>query len=256
MNLFFNQNLAKDYQSSQQKIRVMTEAWLAENAYCVNCATHPIKKVENNQPVKDFYCPHCHEQFELKSKNSKQIGKVISDGAYRTMLDRIQALDNPNFLFLSYQKSDYSVHQLILIPKHFFSPEMIIRRKPLSPTARRAGWEGCNIDLRFVPMSGRIALIDRQQIIPPEQVYQQWQKNLFLRNEKVQSRGWLMAIMTCIDRLVENEFSLQQMYAFEAELQQLFPNNLHVKDKIRQQLQFLRDRNMIEFIGRGRYRKR
>ncbi len=33
------------------------------------------------------------------------------------------------------------------------------------------------------------------------------------------------------------------------------PDNYHVEDKIRQQLQMLRDNEIIEFIGKGHYRK-
>ena len=45
------------------------------------------------------------------------------------------------------------------------------------------------------------------------------------------------------------------MYEFENKLSIQFPQNNHIKDKIRQQLQILRDQNMIEFIGRGLYKK-
>ena len=45
------------------------------------------------------------------------------------------------------------------------------------------------------------------------------------------------------------------MYEFETQLSIQFPENNHIKDKIRQQLQILRDQNMIEFVGRGIYRK-
>ena len=34
---FFNQNLAEDYKSETQKIRVMSESWLQEYGYCVRC---------------------------------------------------------------------------------------------------------------------------------------------------------------------------------------------------------------------------
>lgn len=60
--------------------------------------------------------------------------------------------------------------------------------------------------------------------------------------------------MKCIDQLPE-EFTLSQMYEFENKLSIQFPQNNHIKDKIRQQLQILRDQNMIEFIGRGLYKK-
>jgi type II restriction enzyme len=35
----------------------------------------------------------------------------------------------------------------------------------------------------------------------------------------------------------------------------LHPENRHVRDKLRQQLQVLRDLGLIEFLGRGRYRR-
>jgi len=51
------------------------------------------------------------------------------------------------------------------------------------------------------------------------------------------------------------EFSLSEVYAFESVLSQMHPQNHNVKAKIRQQLQFLRDKNIIEFLGNGMYRK-
>ena len=48
------------------------------------------------------------------------------------------------------------------------------------------------------------------------------------------------------------EFTL---YNKEIELQKLFPDNNHIKDKIRQQLQFIRDDGVIVFHGNGKYEK-
>ena len=41
---------------------------------------------------------------------------------------------------------------------------------------------------------------------------------------------------------------------FEERLSRLYPGNHNVRPKIRQQLQVLRDRGWLEFVGRGRYR--
>jgi type II restriction enzyme len=49
---------------------------------------------------------------------------------------------------------------------------------------------------------------------------------------------------------------LDDVYAFEGELRSRYPQNKHVKPKIRQQLQVLRDKGYIDFLGNGRYRKR
>ena len=254
MNLYFNTDLAKGDKSPAQIARVLTENWLGENAYCPSCGCAHITKAINNRPVLDFDCPDCAEQFELKSKQAKSAGKIINDGAYSTMMQRIQAAYNPNFFFLSYNKADYSVRQLMLVPKHFFTPEMIIRRKPLPETAKRAGWIGCNINIGALPNSGKILLVDKGIVMPSETVHRQWQQNLFLRQQKNEGKGWLLAVMRCVEVLPE-QFTLAQMYAFENVLQQQFPANRHIKDKIRQQLQLLRNQGILEFSARGQYRK-
>ncbi len=131
---------------------------------------------------------------------------------------------------------------------------MIIKRKPLSITAKRAGWVGCNVDLRKVPESGKVFLVKDQQVIPRDNVTKHFQKTLFLREQTIASRGWTLDIWQCIDRL-DTDFSLNQVYAFANLLKLKHPENNHVKDKIRQQLQVLRDKGIIEFTGRGHYRK-
>ncbi|MBA6244875.1 MULTISPECIES: DpnI domain-containing protein [Psychrobacter] len=252
MNLHFNQSLAKNYHSEPQKVRVLSEAWVKENSYCTNCSAQSLAEFANNKPVADFYCENCNEQYELKSKKAK-LSNVVNDGAYKTMIERINSKNNPSFFFLTYSK-EYTVNNFLIIPKHFFTPDIIVKRKPLSVTAKRAGWVGCNIDLRQVPESGKVFLVKDQQVIPRENVTQQFQKTLFLRKQSMASRGWTLDVWQCIDRL-DTHFSLKQVYGFADELQLKHPENNHVKDKIRQQLQVLRDKGIIEFVSRGHYRK-
>ena len=252
MDLNFNQQLAKDYTSPSQIIRVLSENWVASQAYCPNCSTQPLSEFANNQPVADFYCAHCAEQYELKSKKAK-LSHIINDGAYDTMIERINSENNPSFFFLTYS-AQFTVNNFLIIPKQFFTPDIIIKRKPLSVNARRAGWVGCNIDLRQVPDSGKVFLVKNQQVLPRETVTQHFQKTLFLRGQSTDSRGWTLDIWQCIDRL-DATFSLKQVYAFTEELKLKHPDNNHIPDKIRQQLQVLRDKGIIEFVGRGRYQK-
>ena len=202
MNLNFNQSLAKKYKSEPQKIRVLSEDWVAKQSYCPNCNAEPLAAFTNGQPVADFYCANCDEQYELKSKKAK-LSNLINDGAYDTMIERINSKDNPSFFFLTYSQ-EYRVNNFLIIPKQFFKPDMIIKRKPLSVTAKRAGWVGCNIDLRKVPESGKVFLIKDQQVIPRDNVTEQFQKTLFLRTQSIASRGWTLDILQCIDKLEAN----------------------------------------------------
>lgn len=169
------------------------------------------------------------------------------------MLARINSDDNPSFFFLTYSP-EFTVNNFLIIPKQFFKPEIIIKRKPLAATAKRAGWVGCKIDLSQVPESGKVFLVKDKTVIARDTVTQQFQKTLFLRQQSLDSRGWTLDVWQCIDRLDE-KFTLKQVYAFADELQLKHPDNNHVKDKIRQQLQVLRDKGIIEFLGRGHYRK-
>ena len=252
MNLNFNQSLAANYKSPSQIIRVLSESWVANQGYCPNCNAEPLAEFANGKPVADFYCTNCSEEYELKSKKA-ELSNIINDGAYDTMIERINSEDNPSFFLLTYSQ-EYRVNNFLIIPKHFFKSDMIIKRKPLSATAKRAGWVGCNIDLRKVPESGKVFLVKNQQVIPRGNVTEQFQKTLFLRTQSIASRGWTLDVWQCIDRLDAN-FFLNQVYAFADLLKLKHPENNHIPDKIRQQLQVLRDRGIIEFLGSGHYRK-
>lgn len=67
--------------------------------------------------------------------------------------------------------------------------------------------------------------------------------------------GWLEDVLDCVNRITDDVFILDDIYTFEEELQEKYPKNNHVKDKIRQKLQVLRDNGYIEFMGNGEYRK-
>ncbi len=70
--------------------------------------------------------------------------------------------------------------------------------------------------------------------------------------KSLEFRGWLMDILQCLDRIRNETFSLREVYAFAGELSAKHPENYNVEAKIRQQLQFLRDRGFIEFLGGGK----
>lgn len=253
MQTIFDIKIAENYKSNSQKIRILTEAWVDKQIFCPACGTN-IKNYENNRPVADFYCPKCAEEYELKSKKDGMAKKIV-DGAYSTMIERLKSSDNPNFFFLNYSPEQFEVRNFIVIPKHFFIPEIIEKRKPLSAEARRAGWTGCNILLQSIPKSGKIFYIKNGQIEEKNNILKNWAKTLFLReSNKPELKGWVLDVMSCIDKLNKKEFTLDDMYAFENILNKKHPDNKHIKDKIRQQLQFLRDKGYLEFLDRGNYR--
>ena len=255
MQIELVKEIGEAYQSNSQKARIITEGWVSDNMYCPRCGHLHINHFENNRPVADFFCPRCHSQFELKSNNGKMPNSIV-DGTYRTMIERILSLENPDFFFMTYNKGNiWSVNNFYFIPKHFFTPEIIKKRKPLSPKARRAGWIGCNIQVSGIPKAGKIPIIENGMIQDKAKIIEKVSVADALNLSNMESRGWLYDVMSCIDKIDSRDFTLKEMYQFESVLFQKHPNNHNIQAKIRQQLQLLRDKGFIEFTGRGEYRK-
>ncbi|MFI3262311.1 MAG: DpnI domain-containing protein [Rikenellaceae bacterium] len=255
MDLKLDVTIATKYTSNAQKMRVITENWVVKNLFCPICGTPVLSVYENNKPVADFFCEDCNSDFELKSKENSNgnLGKKIVDGAYDTMISRITSLENPNFLFMTHNNNE--VNNCVLIPNYFFVPEIIEKRKPLSDNARRAGWVGCNIDISKIPESGKIYIVKNSQIIEKQQILANYKVIKSLKSNNLESRGWIIDTLNCIDQIPTDSFTLTQMYTFTDALQEKHPNNHFIQDKIRQQLQYLRDKGIIEFTSRGNYKK-
>jgi len=210
MLLTMDARFAQRYKSLPQKIRVLTEHWVESNIYCPNCGNANITSFPNNKPVADYFCGNCSEEYELKS--SKSVGRKIVDGAYQTMIERLGSNNNPSLFFLNYEPSKLMVANFFIIPKHLFVPQIIEKRKPLAPSARRAGWVGCNILLNAIPKAGKIFYIKSGAARPKVNVLTDWQRSLFLKETKAPaSKGWLLDIMLCIDDIGRKDFSLNDM---------------------------------------------
>lgn len=243
-----------NYTSASQQAKDWTERWVATWMFCPNCNAPKLSQFPANAPLADFFCPSCSDQFEVKSKNSANFGKSVADGAYGTKIERLKSKTNPNLLLLGYDKQAKAVHNVCIIPKHFFVPEIIQQRKPLALTAKRAGWVGSNILLNLIPESGRIFILRNGVEEPRNLVLAKWRQTIFLQAANIEARGWLIEVIKVVESIGRPEFSLDEVYASERQLSTIYPRNNNVRPKIRQQLQVLRDNGYLEFLGNGRYR--
>ncbi len=66
-------------------------------------------------------------------------------------------------------------------------------------------------------------------------------------------RGWTLDVLNIVRSLGKPTFNLAEIYRSEDKLAHLHPANRHVRDKIRQQLQVLRDLGILEFLRPGEY---
>jgi type II restriction enzyme len=250
MDLSMTGELASAYTSGSQRARVVTEAWGEDNLYCPNCSSPKLTRLSHNTKASDYSCPNCKFWYQLKGQKTR-IGKHINDGAYGAMMNAIRHDETPNFYFMHYDLETWSIKNLLLIPSFAFPTSAIVKRKPLALTARRAGWVGCNIALHRIPADARISIVTDSQVASPKNVRAQFRRVKPLAEIKAKERGWTLDVLNAVRRLGKKEFTTSDAYAFAREMEKLHPDNRHVKDKIRQQLQVLRDTGFLSHPDRG-----
>jgi type II restriction enzyme len=253
LRLEFDPCLAEGYRSGAQRARRLTEGWFAAAMYCVACGETSLGQHPNNAHANDFFCRRCAASFELKS-GSKPFRAVVPAGAFGTMIERLERQGGgPHLALLHYCASTLRVRDLVVVPGPLLTRDVIQRRPPLAAHARRAGWVGCNIRIGDLPLAGRIAVVRDGIALPRDQVVSAVQQVSGVRGN-LDARTWLVDTLRCVEQLGP-VFSLADVYAFEAELRLRHPGNQHIRPKLRQQLQRLRDSGLLAFLGEGQYRR-
>ncbi|HTV40220.1 MAG TPA: DpnI domain-containing protein [Candidatus Sulfotelmatobacter sp.] len=223
------------------------------------------------------------------------------------MASRKFANATPSYYFMHYDLRTWTVRNLLLVPHFAFPPSAIVKRKPLSAAARRAGWVGCNFALDRVAADARIQIVyacgnhvspnnksseisqslltfaaTDIRITPPEEVREKFRRIKPLKELSITQRGWTLDVLNIVRRISDRRrrmaaavptaesltkksarmaerqlcptgdtFANADVYAYERDLAQLHPDNRHIKDKIRQQLQVLRDLGILSQTERG-----
>lgn len=251
MDAFGDTILGNPYTSPTQQVRLISEDWIARNGYCLRCDSDKLTQTPPNTKSRDFICRKCEHGYELKSKRGVFRTRVL-DGAYSAMVRTIREGNTPTFLLLEYSAT-WSIQGLKAIHHSLITETSIEARKPLASTARRAGWVGCNIILPAIAIEGQIPLLQKGEMQPKTKSREAFARLELLSSLSSKSRSWAAAILNLLHRLPSSSFTLADVYGFESELESLYPNNKHVRPKIRQQLQVLRDAGLVRFLGNGRY---
>lgn len=257
MKLQMDMSVSEGYSSRPQISRLISEDWASRNLFCLSCSSPELLPDPPNRRVRDYSCPECKAEYQLKSKHGK-FGPSVTNSAYGPKLQAIEQGRVPHYVFLQYSKPAWAITDLFVVPSHFITRSVIQRRVPLKESARRHGWVGSIILLNELPSEGRVSVVSHGVARDVVEVRSDWKNFDFLRSDLRAIGGWGAEILTCIRRLQAdtgvNEFELQDFYRrFADELSQRHPENHNVKAKIRQQLQVLRDGNVLRFLTRGRY---
>ncbi len=239
------------FRSASQQARVTTERWTLDHFYCTSCG-QALSAYPPGTPVYDFYSPQCHENFQLKSAQHA-FARTALGANYDSTMEVLLRDEFPSLVLLHYNRPRWIVEDLSVVHRACITTSCIIPRKPLGPSAKRRGWRGYTISLDLIPELGRINVIRNGSVSPKSRVLAQWTRTESLLKIKPNFRGWTADVLRCVERLFTT-FTLENVYAFEAELASKHPDNHNIRAKIRQQLQVLRDLGIIEFASPGVYR--
>lgn len=137
-------SVASRFVSAAQVTRVVLETWASFNLYCLNCQRDELDQLPDNTPVADFECWTCKSRYQVKGKNGR-IGKKILGAAYQPTINAIRTGAMPEYVLVEFDTRFATVVFVDAFPGRLITEDRIEPRKPLSPKARRGGWQGCNI---------------------------------------------------------------------------------------------------------------
>lgn len=251
MRLTCDVGIADFYKSPSQRARIISESWFATNGYCLACDADSLVRTTPNTIATDFSCAVCGHGYELKTFRRRP-QKSLVDGAYGTLMSQIEAGLTPTLCLL--ERNDiWRVISLVAIHASLLTPWAVEPRPPLREGARRTGWIGCNIRVDRIPPDAKISLIEGGVVHSKLDVRRKFRKYIPLSNLSAEQRGWTAMTLRIARGLGKPNFSLRHLYQREVEFAKAYPNNRHVREKIRQQLQVLRDLGVLTFKGDGKY---
>lgn len=133
--------------TDKQKTGEFGEKLIIKKFDCPKCKNRKtLKLLPPNFKCADIVCDFCGYLAQVKTKNVSDIDVVpntILGAAWEPQKERMDAgIYFPLFLVLKKAKK----RSIFYLPADLQSEKMFIRRKPLSPNAKRAGWTGYNID--------------------------------------------------------------------------------------------------------------
>lgn len=116
---------------------------------CPICNDKALVKYKTNQKSKDVRCENCSCEIQIKATKHtkrKQTTLKLLGAEYKTTCSSIKE-NNVHYLVLLYSVigDNYNINDVYFIDHVDINESCIIPRKPLSSTAKRAGWQGCTL---------------------------------------------------------------------------------------------------------------
>jgi len=114
---------------------------------CPICNKKSLQKYKTNEKSKDIKCEKCNCQFQIKAtKHTKKLQTSLKllGAEYKSTCSSVKE-NNVHYIVILYSITydTYKIDDILFVDCVNINENCVIPRKPLSSTARRAGWQGC-----------------------------------------------------------------------------------------------------------------
>lgn len=145
--------------TKKQELGTYGERLVTKHCICPKCKRdNTLKPLVQNFKCADVICDFCGYLAQVKTKTTANIHRLpaqILGAAWGPQKKRMDAgIYFPLFIVLVHNKE----HAIYYLAADLQEPLMFKPRKPLSSTAKRAGWQGFMYDLREVASGAVIRL--------------------------------------------------------------------------------------------------
>ena len=146
--------------TSKQVLGQWGETLVAKKSACPRCKrTYSLRRLPTNFKCADIICDFCGYLAQVKTLTVRDVSRPPSSilgAAWKPQRARMKAgIYFPLFIVLRNGKK-YSVYYLATEFQH---PTIFKKRRPLSTTARRAGWQGFTYNLSIAVKAGALVKI-------------------------------------------------------------------------------------------------
>jgi len=136
------------------------ETLIAKKLACPRCKRFfALRRLPPNFKCADIICDFCGYLAQVKTATVSDVSRVpksILGAAWAPQRERMKAgIYFPLFIVLR----DSTKSAAYYLPTEFQSPRMFKKRRPLSKSARRAGWTGFTYDLSVVSERGVVCIM-------------------------------------------------------------------------------------------------
>jgi type II restriction enzyme len=146
--------------TEKQKLGAWGEQLVAKKCDCPKCKRpRTLRRLPTNFKCADLICDFCGYLAQVKAVSVRMLDplpKTVLGAAWRPQKERMDAaIYFPLFLVL---KSPTST-AIYYLPTDLQSPALFAERKPLSPDAKRSGWQGFYYVLTVLPDGALVRLL-------------------------------------------------------------------------------------------------